>query len=86
FRMIRMLRQLRFSSLRNQYPLASKLIHRIQRREVLYLAALLHDTGKAQEGDHSSNGEVIALQFCSQHNLRPTDTHMVCWLVANHLT
>ncbi len=86
FRMIRMLRQLRFSSLRNQYPLASKLIHRIQRREVLYLASLLHDTGKAQEGDHSSNGEAIALQFCSQHNLRPTDTHMVCWLVANHLT
>ncbi len=86
FRMVRFLRQLRFSEQREQYPLASKLIHKVQRREVIYLASLLHDTGKSVEGDHCANGETIAQNFCRQHNLKPTDTHMVSWLIANHLT
>ncbi|WP_246624856.1 [protein-PII] uridylyltransferase [Oceanobacter mangrovi] len=86
FRMIRFLRQLRFSEQREHYPLASKLIHKVQKREVIYLAALLHDTGKSIEGDHCANGETIAQNFCRQHNLKPTDTHMVSWLIANHLT
>lgn len=86
FRMIRMLRQLRFSDLRLSFATASRLIHRIPRREVLYLAALLHDTGKYQKGDHTENGRIIAQQFCRQHNLKPTDSHMVSWLIANHLT
>lgn len=86
FRMIRMLRQLRFSDLRLSFATASRLIHRTPRREVLYLAALLHDTGKSIKGDHTENGRLIAQAFCRQHNLKPTDSHMVSWLIENHLT
>ena len=45
----------------------------------------LHDTGKSMEGDHTANSGIIAADFCRQHNLRPTDSHMVAWLCANHL-
>lgn len=87
FRMIRFLRHLRFSDdLRNRFPLASKLIHRVSKQEILYLSALLHDTGKYLDGNHTGNGAAIAEDFCRQHNLRPTDSHMVSWLVENHLT
>ncbi|MBE0482006.1 MAG: [protein-PII] uridylyltransferase [Bacterioplanes sp.] len=84
-RMARLLRHFRFAELREQYPLASRLIHRVPKKEILYLTALLHDTGKSHEGDHCANSEEIAVQFCRQHNLRPTDSHLVAWLVANHL-
>lgn len=84
-RMARLLRHFRFADLREQYPLASRLIHRVPKKEILYLTALLHDTGKHVEGDHCANSEHISIRFCRQHNLRPTDSHLVAWLVANHL-
>ena len=85
-RMTRMLRQFRFGEeIREHFPVASRLIHRVQKKELLYLTALLHDTGKSIEGDHCSNGAEIARHFCRQHNLRPTDSHMVAWLIENHL-
>ncbi|MAD43774.1 MAG: [protein-PII] uridylyltransferase [Oceanospirillaceae bacterium] len=85
FRMMRFLRQLRFGDVRERYPIASRLIHRVQKKEILYLTALLHDTGKSVEGDHTVNSGEIAAAFCRQHNLRPTDSHMVVWLCENHL-
>jgi len=85
FRMMRFLRQLRFGDVRERFPVASRLIHRVQKKEILYLTALLHDTGKSMEGDHTTNSAEIAAAFCRQHNLRPTDTHMVVWLCENHL-
>ncbi|UTW50027.1 [protein-PII] uridylyltransferase [Bacterioplanoides sp. SCSIO 12839] len=85
-RMVRMLRQFRFGEdVRERFPVASRLIHRVQKKELLYLTALLHDTGKSIEGDHCLNGGDIARHFCRQHNLRPTDSHIVAWLIENHL-
>lgn len=86
FRMMRFLRQLRFDDgVRERFPLASNIIHRVQKKELLYLTALLHDTGKSMDGDHTINSGEIAAAFCRQHNLRPTDSHLVEWLCANHL-
>lgn len=85
FRMMRFLRHLRFGDVRERFPIASRLIHKVPKKEILYLTALLHDTGKSVEGDHTTNGGVIADVFCRQHNLRPTESHMVAWLCANHL-
>lgn len=85
FRMARLLRHFRFGDVREHFPIASRLIHKVQKKEILYLAALLHDTGKSIDGDHTANGGEIAAAFCRQHNLRPTDSHMVSWLVTNHL-
>ncbi|KZZ45822.1 bifunctional uridylyltransferase/uridylyl-removing protein [Thalassolituus sp. HI0120] len=85
-RMTRMLRQFRFGEdVRERFPVASRLIHRVPKKELLYLTALLHDTGKSIEGDHCASGAEIARNFCRQHNLRPTDGHMVAWLIENHL-
>src|SRR5690606_41747355 len=54
-RMMRFLRQLRFDdSIRERFPLASGVIHRVQKKELLYLTALLHDTGKSMDGDRKS--------------------------------
>ncbi len=85
FRMMRFLRHLRFGEVRERFPIASRLIHRVQKKEILYLTALLHDTGKSMEGDHALNSSEVAAAFCRQHNLRPTDSHMVVWLCENHL-
>ncbi len=85
FRMIRLLRHFRYGDVRERFPIASRLIHKVHKKEVLYLAALLHDVGKSREGDHAANGGEIAEAFCSQHGLKPADTHMVTWLVSNHL-
>lgn len=84
-RMIRLLRQFRYADVREHFPLASRLIHKVQKKDLLYLTALLHDTGKSVEGDHCQNGGEIAEAFCKQHNLKPADTHMVTWLISNHL-
>jgi [protein-PII] uridylyltransferase len=85
FRMIRLLRHFRYGDVRERFPIASRLIHKVHKKEVLYLAALLHDVGKSREGDHAANGGEIAEAFCIQHGLKPADTHMVTWLVSNHL-
>ena len=67
------------------FPLASKLIHKIPKNDILYLAALLHDVGKALPGEHEISGAVIAQAFCTQHGLSQYDTDLVVWLVRNHL-
>lgn len=84
-RMIRFLRQLRFGEDRERFPIASRLIHKVQKKEVLYLTALLHDSGKHEDGDHTLNSGAIAARFALQHQLRNTDRHMLEWLCANHL-
>ncbi|WP_369986235.1 [protein-PII] uridylyltransferase [Thalassolituus sp.] len=85
FRMIRLMRHFRFGDVRERFPIASRLIHKVTKKEILYLAALLHDVGKSREGDHTVNSGEIAEAFCIQHGLKPADTHMVTWLVTNHL-
>ena len=86
FRMMHFLRRLRFGEARERFPLAAELaLKHLDRKEILYLSALLHDTGKHLEGNHTSNSGVIAEAFCKQHNLPSEYTHLVSWLCANHL-
>ena len=85
FRAIQFMRQLRFGDKKTVFPQASKLIHSIPKKEILYLAALLHDVGKALPGEHEITGSEIAQQFCIQHGLRQKDADLVVWLVRNHL-
>ena len=84
-RMIRLMRQFRYGNVRKRFPIASRLIHTVRKKEILYLAALLHDTGKSMEGDHTLNSGEIALRFCRQHRLSDADAAMVSWLCSNHL-
>lgn len=85
FRMVQMLRRLRYGDEREHYPIASQLVHKVPNREVLYLTALLHDAGKLKKGDHEVAGAEIAEAFCKQHNFSKFHTRLVAWLIKNHL-
>src|SRR5438552_2914868 len=60
-------------------------ILRIQSRNVLYCAILLHDMAKGLPGDHSDVGAEIARSLCPRLGLSPADTAAVAWLVKHHL-
>ena len=66
-------------------PLTSDIIKRIQSRDVLYCAILLHDMAKGLPGDHSDVGAEIARSLCPRLGLSANDTTAVAWLVKNHL-
>ncbi len=70
---------------REDNPLSTEIIKRIQSRAVLYCAILLHDIAKGLPGDHSDVGAQIAHRFCPRLGLSPQDTEAVAWLVKNHL-
>jgi [protein-PII] uridylyltransferase len=67
------------------HPLSTEIIKRVQHREILYVALLLHDIAKGLAGNHSIVGAEIALSVCPRFGLSPADTETVSWLVKNHL-
>ncbi|UDY34600.1 [protein-PII] uridylyltransferase [Dermatobacter hominis] len=55
------------------------------RRDLLEMAALLHDIGKGYPGDHSEVGEELATTICSRMGFDPADVAMVAHAVRHHL-
>ncbi|OEY67024.1 [protein-PII] uridylyltransferase [Marinobacter sp. X15-166B] len=84
-RVIRNMDRLRGGEARTEFPLGSRLIQRLPKMDVLYIAGLYHDIAKGRGGDHSELGAVDAEAFCQRHHLSDRDTQLVCWLVENHL-
>ncbi|MEM9623194.1 MAG: [protein-PII] uridylyltransferase [Pseudomonadota bacterium] len=82
---IRNMRQFRYRSSFDKYPVAHHCVHNIPKIELLYIAGLFHDIGKGRGGDHSVLGSVDAEKFCQRHGLNEADTDLVCWLVKKHL-
>jgi len=82
---IKQLRKLKWPELTEKFPLASKLIERIDKPELLYLAALYHDIGKGSGRDHSEQGAQLAEDFCRRHGLDGEDRKLLVWLVRQHL-
>jgi len=82
---IKQLRKLKWPELTEKFPLASKLIERIDKPELLYLAALYHDIGKGSGRDHSEQGAELAEAFCRRHGLAAADEKLLVWLVRHHL-
>ncbi|MBY0378637.1 MAG: hypothetical protein K2Q33_08765 [Gammaproteobacteria bacterium] len=70
-----------------QYPLCHDIIFKVQSLQVLYLAALLHDSGKGRTEDHSLVGKQLAttasLRLASL--LNPEEQNNLIWLVEDHL-
>ncbi len=83
--LIKHLRKLGRPDFQEKYPLAWKIFCRLPKPDLLYIAGLYHDIAKGRGGDHSELGAVDAANFCQRHQLPAWDTHLVCWLVENHL-
>ena len=69
----------------HEHPVASHLMSRLEKPELLYLAGLFHDIAKGRGGDHSELGAKDARAFCLQHGIANSDAGLVAWLVRNHL-
>lgn len=84
-RVIRNMVSLNSAEARTEYPLASRLLHRLPKLETLFIAGLYHDVAKGRGGDHSELGAIDAEAFCQRHHLSERDTQLISWLVENHL-
>jgi len=85
YRVIKNLHQFSQKEHNHKFPLCSKIVQKIRKPEVLYLAGFFHDIGKGRGGDHAKLGAVDALTFCLSHQLSKHDSNMVAWLVEHHL-
>lgn len=70
---------------KERFPIVHKILHGMEKKELLYLAGLFHDIGKGRGGDHSELGAKDAETFCRAHQLSVRDRNLVVWLVRNHL-
>lgn len=82
---VRNLRRFSLEKHNQELPFCNDVFLRINKPEVLYLAALFHDIAKGKGGDHSTLGEEIAREFCIHHQISNHDTKLITWLVKNHL-
>jgi [protein-PII] uridylyltransferase len=82
---IRNLRSFRHASNTKRFPIATKIIHKLPKIELVYIAALYHDIGKGRNSDHSQEGAQDVHRFATRHRLSSWETELVEWLVLNHL-
>ncbi len=82
---IRNLRRIANGKYPELFANAIEIFQRIERPEVLYLAALFHDIAKGRGGDHSDLGAQDAREFVDALDVPEEDRKLVCWLVENHL-
>ncbi len=77
----------RFSQLEHnhEFPLCSKIVQRVRKPELLYIAGIFHDIAKGRGGDHAKLGAVDALAFAKLHQLSDHDGRLISWLVKHHL-
>jgi [protein-PII] uridylyltransferase len=69
---------------KKDHPLSTELFPKIQNRRALYLAMLLHDTGKGK-GDQQIEGAKQARTASLRLGLPEDEAELVAWLVGNHL-
>ncbi len=69
----------------DDFPLISAIFQRIERKEILVLAAMFHDIAKGRGGNHSQLGETESIEFCLAHGMSVADANLVGWLTRYHL-
>jgi len=85
YRLIKNLHRFSLTKYDNDFPLCSKIMQRIRKPEILYIAGIFHDIAKGRGGDHAKLGAVDALEFSKVHPINDHDGRMIAWLVKNHL-
>ncbi|WP_426417337.1 [protein-PII] uridylyltransferase [Aestuariirhabdus sp. LZHN29] len=83
--LIKFLRSFTYKENAERFPVASKIMEKLPKPELIYIAALYHDIAKGRGGDHSELGAVDARAFCERHHLSKWDASLVSWLVKTHL-
>jgi len=84
-KVIQRMRQFRHREYREKFSIAHRIVNQLPKIELLYVAGLYHDIAKGRGGDHSELGAEDVVNFCRRHHLGKWDTHLVAWLVRNHL-
>ncbi len=84
-RAIGLLARIEKGEMKDEHPLAVRIIHEVQSRRALYVAVLMHDICKGRGGDHSLLGAELALRLCPRLGLDDDETALVSWLVRYHL-
>lgn len=79
------LAQIEREELIEELPVASSILKRGINRKVIYVALLLHDTGKGRPEDHSILGARIARAVAPRLGLSKKDSATVEWLIRYHL-
>jgi [protein-PII] uridylyltransferase len=64
---------------------ASSMVRDVRRPDLLLVAALIHDLGKAVEGDHSVTGAAIAAVIARRLGFNEADADTITLLVRQHL-
>ena len=70
---------------REKHPICCEVYPKINKKELLLIAAIFHDIAKGRGGDHSKLGSVDAYDFCIEHGLSKPEANLVSWLVKSHL-
>ena len=70
---------------KEEHPLSVSVMPLIADREALFLAMLLHDTGKGGVGGQERAGARAARSACERMGLERQRVELVCWLVEHHL-
>lgn len=83
--LLRNLRRLSDPAYEQDFPIATTVFQRLDRKEIVYLAAIFHDIAKGRGGDHSELGAKDAEVFCLAHGLSQREANIVVWLTRHHL-
>lgn len=70
---------------KDDHPLSTLIMPHLADKETLYLAMLLHDTGKGDEDGQEIAGEAAARKACERLGLEDWKIEQVAWLVRHHL-
>ena len=84
-RAVGIIADVRDGKLEEDHPLSSQIYPLIQDPEALFLAMLLHDTGKGGEGGQEKAGARAARAACERMGLAPARIDLIGWLVEHHL-
>lgn len=84
-RLLKHIHTFSFAKNHAKHPICCEVYPRIQKKELLIIAAIFHDIGKGRGGDHSEIGAVEAYDFCIEHGLSKPESKLVSWLVKHHL-
>ncbi len=85
-RLINYFHDIESGELAGENPLATEVVASLEKRQrrILYLACLLHDTGKGQ-GDQCIEGARLARRACRRLGIEQSEVETVSWLVRRHL-